>query len=101
MSSKRTSHELLEDADFKELARQKNAISLILTVLIVLVYFGYMFLIAFKKEALSGSIANGTMGIPLGIGLIIFAWILTGIYVHWANTKYDALVEKVKAKIVE
>lgn len=94
-----TSHEMLEDPDFKELARQKNKISLVLTLAIIAIYFTFMLLIAFSKEALAAPVANGTMGIPLGIGVIVVGWLLTGIYVRWANTQYDALVEKVKAKI--
>src|SRR5688572_9268914 len=101
MSQKLSSHEILEDADFKELARQKSLISLILTLLTMAAYFAFMFLIAYKKEALAAPAANGTMGIPIGIGVIILSWIFTGIYVYWANTKYDALVEKVKQKVGE
>ena len=101
MSHKPTSHEILEDPDFKELARQKTLISTILTLLTMAAYFAFMFLIAYRKEALAGPIANGTWGIPIGIGVIILAWIFTGIYVYWANTKYDVLIEKVKQKIGE
>jgi len=101
MSQKLSSREILEDADFKELARQKNLISTVLTLLTMASYFAFMLLIAYRKEALAAPIANGSMGIPIGIGLIILAWIFTGIYVYWANTKYDALVEKVRQKVGE
>ena len=101
MSEQQVRRTILDDPDFKELSRQKNRISLILTVVILLVYFTYMLLIAFSKSALSAPVANGTVGIPVGIGVIVLAWVLTGIYVRWANTQYDALVEKVKQKISE
>ncbi len=101
MSQKLNSHEILEDPDFKELARQKSLISLVLTLLTMAAYFAFMFLIAYKKEALSAPVAHGSIGIPIGIGLIILAWIFTGIYVYWANTRYDVLIEKVKQKVGE
>ncbi|MBV9470006.1 MAG: DUF485 domain-containing protein [Abitibacteriaceae bacterium] len=101
MSEQQVRRTILDDPDFKELSRQKNRISLVLTVVILVVYFTYMLLIAFSKSALSAPVANGTLGIPIGIGVIILAWVLTGIYVRWANTQYDALVEKVKQKISE
>lgn len=99
MSEKPAPHKVLSDPDFQELMRQKKSISTVLTIIIMTVYFGFMGLIAFNPRALSARVANGTLGIPLGIGLIILAWILTGIYVRWANSRYDTLVEQVKQKI--
>jgi uncharacterized membrane protein (DUF485 family) len=46
---------------------------------------------------MSGSVT--TIGIPIAVGTIFFSWILTGIYVFWANSTYDNLVKKVKDKI--
>ena len=63
-------------------------------------YFGFVFLIAFGRDFLSSDIAPSiTVGIPIGIGVIIVSWVLTGIYVRWANQKYDVMVEKLKDKI--
>ncbi len=90
----------LDDPDFKELQRSKNRISLLLTLATMLAFYGFVILLAWHQEWLaqpwSGSINRG---IPMGIGVIVLSWILTGIYVRWANTKYDALVQKVKAKM--
>ncbi|MGA2192900.1 MAG: DUF485 domain-containing protein [Nitrospirota bacterium] len=92
--------DILNDPDFKELSGKKNSISITLTVIELIAYFGFIFLIAFNKEFLSTDIAPSiTIGIPIGIGVILLSWILTGIYVRWANSTYDALVEKVKEKI--
>ena len=99
MSSK-TKLDIMSDPDFKELSSKKNSISVTLTILELIVYFGFVFLIAFKKEFLSGDIAPSiTIGIPIGIGVILLSWILTGIYVRWANQKYDVMVQKLKDKI--
>ncbi len=93
-------HEILNDPDFKRLSRQKNRISFVLTLMELVVYFGFISLIAFNKQMLASRITeNITLGIPIGIGVIIVSWIFTGIYVKWANDKYDALVERVRNKI--
>ncbi len=98
--TKKSAHEILEDEEFRTLARQKNLISLILTILELVIYFGFISLIAFNKPFLASKLSGSmTVGIPVGIGVIILSWILTGIYVNWANKKYDRMVENIKNRI--
>jgi uncharacterized membrane protein (DUF485 family) len=102
MSSKKNVNEILEDEDFKSLSGQKNTISVILTILELVFYFGFISLIAFNKPFLAQKLSEGsatTIGIPIAVGTIIASWVLTGIYIFWANSKYDVLVKKVKDKI--
>ena len=103
MSSKSVKHstqEILEDSDFKSLSAQKNTISVILTILELVLYFGFIALIAFNKPFLAQKFSGAiTIGIPIAVGTIFFSWVFTGIYIFWANTKYDVLVKKVKEKI--
>ena len=88
----------LQDPDFVRLVRRKNAVSLVYTVLILVVYYGFVMLLAFGKEFLGGKLSGSiTIGIPVGLGVIIMAWLLTGFYVRWANREYDALVARVRA----
>ncbi|MFZ5997817.1 MAG: DUF485 domain-containing protein [Nitrospirota bacterium] len=100
--SKKSAHEILEDRDFKELSSKKNSISTVLTILELVLYFGFIALIAFNKPFLSSKLAEGkatTIGIPIAVGTILFSWIFTGIYIWWANNKYDLLVKKVREKV--
>jgi uncharacterized membrane protein (DUF485 family) len=102
MSSKRTAHEIMQDPDFKELARKKDRISWVLTVLELVLYFGFIALIAYNKPFLAQKMSEGgaaTIGIPIAIGTIVLSWVFTGIYTWWANTKYDAMVKKVIEKV--
>lgn len=102
MSSKKTVHEILEDEDFKALSAQKNVMSIILTILELVLYFGFIALIAFNKPFLAKKLSEGsatTIGIPIAIGTITLSWVFTGIYIFWANSKYDSLVKKIKDKI--
>ncbi len=99
-SIKHTTEEILEDSDFKSLSSQKNVISVILTILELVLYFGFIALIAFNKPFLASKLSGAiTIGIPIAVGTIILSWVFTGIYIFWANNKYDVLVKKVREKI--
>ena len=82
---------------YHELRRKRNAFGWTLSVLMLLVYFGYIALIAFNKPFLAQPIGNGvtTLGIPIGMGVIIFTIVITGIYVHRANGEYDNLTAEI------
>lgn len=89
--------EVLLAPSFKKLVTVRWRVSLFMASLMLVVYFGFILLIAFNKEFLAQKIGTHiTLGLPLGIGIIVFAWILTGIYVRWANSKYDTQVENIK-----
>jgi len=100
--SKLKKEDILNDPDFKELSAQKNTISIILTILELVLYFGFIALIAYNKPFLAQKMsADGaaTIGIPIAVGTILGSWVFTGIYIWWANTKYDVLVKKVIDKV--
>ena len=62
-----------------------------LTATMTLVYAGFILLIAFNKPLLGTILVPGlSVGILLGVLLIVFAWVLIMIYVRWANTHYDS-----------
>src|SRR5574341_808260 len=97
--SKLRHEDILKDHDFKDLSRQKFSISIILTILELTLYFGFIGLIAFNKPFLAQKLATGvatTFGIPIAVGTILGSWVFTGVYIWWANKKYDVLVNKVK-----
>ncbi len=100
--SKKTKADLLNDEDFKSLVSRKNTISWILTVLELVLYFGFIALIAYNKPFLAQKLTAGkatTIGIPIAVGTILLSWVFTGIYIYWANTKYDKMVKNLKDKI--
>jgi uncharacterized membrane protein (DUF485 family) len=90
------------DPQFKELIAKRSGLAWILSILMLVIYFGFIMMVAFKKEVLATPLGTGvtTIGIPLGLFVIVSAFVLTGIYVNRANTKFDeltkAIVEKVK-----
>jgi len=90
---------VIHDPEFLALIKKKNTISFSLTALMLLIYFGFAALLAYAPEVLAAPVGNATLGIPLGIGVIIIACVLTGIYVFWANTKYDSLIAHLNARL--
>ncbi|HEX9019850.1 MAG TPA: DUF485 domain-containing protein [Nitrospirota bacterium] len=102
MSGNVKKEDLLNDPEFKTMVSQKNTISWVLTILELALYFGFIGLIAFNKPFLAQKVSDGgatTIGIPIAVGTILLSWVFTGIYIFWANNKYDAMVKQVKDKI--
>ncbi len=93
--------EIIQSKKFNELVRKRLSFSLTLTFIMLIVYFGFILTIAFYKQILAVKIGEYlTIGIPIGIGIIIFAWLLTGIYTRWANNKYDKSVRELRNQIL-
>ena len=82
---------------YHELRRKRNSFGWSLTALMMLVYYGYIALIAFNKPFLAQPIGAGvtSLGIPIAIGVIIFTIVITGIYVSRANGEYDRLTAEI------
>jgi uncharacterized membrane protein (DUF485 family) len=82
---------------YKELKAKRGSFGWLLAALMMVVYYGYIALIAWNKEFLSQPIGSGvtTIGIPIGMGVIIFTIVITAIYVRRANSEYDALTKQI------
>ena len=82
---------------YHELRRKRNSFGWLLTIIMMVVYYGYIALIAFNKPFLAQPIGDGvtSLGIPIGMGVIIFTIIITGIYVRRANGEYDRLTAEI------
>ena len=78
---------------YLELKRKRSSFGWWLTLLMMVVYYGYIALIAWNKPFLSQPLGSGvtTIGIPIGMAVIVFTVVITGIYVRRANTEFDAL----------
>ena len=89
------SHSWISDhPKFQKLVRGRSRFAWTLSILMLLVYQGFILLVAFAPGFLSTPISAGgvtTWGIPIGLGVILFAFVLTGIYVIVANSRYDEI----------
>lgn len=80
----------------RELARARGRIAAVLTAAMVAIYFGFILLIAFDKTLLARLVVPGlSLGILLGALVIVASWLLTWIYVRWANAHYDAKLKAI------
>jgi uncharacterized membrane protein (DUF485 family) len=77
---------------FQEFVKKRNNYSVMMTILGAIAYYGFILLVAYNKEFLASKIGGGVMsiGIPIGVGVIVFTIIITWIYVKRANTEFDA-----------
>jgi uncharacterized membrane protein (DUF485 family) len=82
---------------YLELRAKRTGFGWTLTLLMMVVYYGYIALIAFKKPFLAQPIGAGvtTLGIPIGMGVIVFTVLITAIYVRRANSEFDALTAEI------
>ena len=86
-----------QEAAIQDLARRRWRIAIALTLAMVALYFGFILLVAFNKPLLGTLITPGlSLGVLLGALVIVVSWILTWVYVRWANNHYDKALNDVR-----
>jgi uncharacterized membrane protein (DUF485 family) len=85
------------DPQFQELVSKRSRFAWTLTLAMLVIYFGFIFVIAFAPGVLAAKIGTGvtTVGIPIGLGVIVSAFLLTGIYVRRANSEFDDITTNI------
>jgi uncharacterized membrane protein (DUF485 family) len=96
-------HRIASNPDYQNLKRRRTRFGWTLTALMLIVYYGFVLLVAFGKPFLSRPIGDGvtTLGIPIGFGVILFTIAITGYYVHRANAEFDTLSDAVAKKALQ
>lgn len=92
------SYEIIQqNPKYRDLVKQRSTLGWSLAVLTLIIYFGFILLIAYAPKFLATPVGAGvmTIGIPIGIGVIVSAFILVGIYVARANATYDTLTREI------
>ena len=99
--NKETVEGIQNDPNYKELLSKRTGFAWTLSIIMLVVYYSYILVIAFKKEALHTPVSEGalmTVGMPIGVAIIVFSFIMAGIYVRRANSEFDALTQKIRDK---
>lgn len=88
---------IARDPNYQMLRSRRNRLGWTLTFLMMIVYYGFIVLVAFDKSFLAQRMGEGvmTIGIPIGFGVIVFTIAITGYYVRRANAEFDSLSEAV------
>ena len=89
------------DPEFLALERRRARLAWGLSAAMAVIYFGFILLVAFAPAWLATPLGTGTttIGIPLGVGVILSAFVLTGIYVRRANTDFDLATERIVERL--
>ena len=87
--------------NYQKLVSTRSSYGWTLTAIMIVVFYGFILLVAFNKELLSTRVGSGVMtwGIPIGLFVIVFTVILTGIYVARANGQFDELTAKIRDEV--
>ena len=88
---------ILNDPRYQELKAKRSRFGWWLTLAMMVVYYGFILLVAFDKPFLATRLGAGvtTIGMPVGLAVIVFTVVITGLYVRRANSEYDALTEQI------
>lgn len=91
------------DPNYQLLKSRRSRFGWTLTIAMLVVYYGFVLLIAFSKDVLAARMGDGVMtwGIPIGFGVIVFTILITGIYVRRANSEFDDLSERIKREALK
>ncbi len=82
---------------FHEFIAMRSRYSIFMAIVSAAIYYGFILLVAFDKELLAKKVGAGvtSLGVPLGVGVIVITIVLTWIYVRRANTEFDATNEAI------
>ena len=86
-----------------ELKRKRTSLGWWLSLAGMLAYYGFILLVAFDKPLLAQRIGSGvmTLGMPLGVAVIVFTIIITWVYIRRANSEFDSLTEQIVKGVVK
>jgi uncharacterized membrane protein (DUF485 family) len=88
---------------YQELKAKRTSLGWWLTLAMMVVYYGFIMLVAFNKPFLATKLGAGvmTLGMPIGLGVIVFTVVITAIYVNKANGEFDSLSEEINKAVLK
>jgi uncharacterized membrane protein (DUF485 family) len=89
---------------YQSLKARRTRFGVVLTLAMLAVYYGFILLVAFDKPLLAQPLGPGvttTLGMPIGLGVIVFTIVITGIYVRRANREFDRLSDEVSQAVTK
>lgn len=94
---------IANDPRYRQLKARRTSFGMWLTFAMLVVYYGFILLVAFNKPLLATRLGEGvtTVGMPLGLGVILFTILITGIYVRRANSEFDKLSDDLNKAVLK
>jgi uncharacterized membrane protein (DUF485 family) len=96
-------HRIASHPKYQELKSKRSSFGWWLTIAMLVVYYGFILLVAFDKPLLASRIGSGvmTLGMPIGLGVIVFTILITAIYVRRANREFDQLSDDINKSVLK
>ncbi len=92
--------DILANPKYQELIQKRGRFAWILSIIVLVVYFGFVLIVAFDPKLLAIKLYGvTTLAIPVGVAIIIMSFVLTGIYVKRANSEFDDMVTEIKNSV--
>ena len=94
---------IASNPQYQQLKAKRSRFGWWLTLAMMVVYYGFILLVAFNKAFLSQRLGDGvmTVGIPIGFGVIVFTILITAFYVKRANTEFDDLSQAISKAVLK
>jgi len=94
---------IVSNPHYQELKAKRSSFGWWLTLAMMVVYYGFILLVAFDKSFLAQRMGEGvmTIGVPIGFGVIVFTIVITVIYVRRANSEFDDLTAAVAKAVLK
>ncbi len=96
-------HKVKSNPKYHELVSKRSSFGWFMAILMLVIYYGFILIIAYAPSFLAKPIGPGwtmTIGIPIGVGVILAAFALTGIFIQRANTVFDDLSNQIKEEVL-
>jgi uncharacterized membrane protein (DUF485 family) len=90
--SQEISNKIAANPAFQRFVSKRNTYAVIMTILGSLAYYGFILLVAYNPALLAQKLGAGmttSLGVPIGVGVIVFTIIITWIFVRRSNTEFD------------
>jgi uncharacterized membrane protein (DUF485 family) len=97
MSNELSVSKIRSNPKYAELVRKRSGFAWLLSALVLIIYYGFIMVIAFDPKFFGTPVSAGsvtTIGFPIGVGVILSAIFLTGVYVYRANREFDDLTKQ-------
>ena len=98
MSQENIQVKIRSNPKFAELVGKRTRFAVILSLLVLVPYYTFMFLVSTQPQLFAAKIGEGsviTIGWPIAALIIIGGWLLTGLYISRANGEFDSLTQEV------
>ncbi len=96
--SEKLYEQIKQDPNYIKLSQTRSKFAYTLSLIILVVYYGFVLVVGFAPEFLAQPMLEGatlSIGVPIGASILVFIWVMTGVYARRANNEFDAINDKI------